>query len=62
MSTVFSKHSYSIIDRMALVGKVKCAGLTSDKAADEIFNTALTSTNRSKKREIKFLISTGTSP
>ena len=37
----FSKSSCSIVDGMALVRKVKCVGLTFDKAADEIFNVAL---------------------
>ena len=38
---VFSKPSYSIIDRMAPVKKVKCAGLDFDGAADKVFNAAL---------------------
>ena len=37
----FPKSSCSIVDRVALVQKVKCVGLTFDKAADEIFNAAL---------------------
>ena len=40
MSTVFQSH-HAVYDRMALVRKVKCVGLTFDKAADEIFNAAL---------------------
>ena len=37
----FPKSSCSIVDRVALVQKVKCVGLTFDKAADKIFNVAL---------------------
>ena len=39
---------------MALVRKVKCVGLTFDKAADEIFNAALSSANGSTRINIVF--------
>ena len=42
MSTGFSKPSFIVIDGMVLFRKVKCVGLTFDKAANEIFNTAFT--------------------
>ena len=50
----FSKSSCSIVDGMALVQKVKCVGLTFDKAADEIFNAALSSANGSTRINIVF--------
>ena len=51
----FSKSSCSIVDGMALV---KCVGLTFDKAADEIFNAALSSANGSTRIDIVFDIYT----
>ena len=39
---------------MALVWKVRCVGLTFDKAADEIFNGALSSANGSTRIDIVF--------
>ena len=54
----FSKSSCSIVDGMALVRKVKCVGLTFDKAADEIFNAALSSANGSTRIDIVFDIYT----
>ena len=50
----FPKSSCSIIDGTALVRKVKCAGLTFDKAAVEIFNAALSSTTGSNRVDIVF--------
>ena len=50
----FPKSSCCIVDGMALVRKVKCVGLTFDKAADEIFNVALSSANGSTKIDIFF--------
>ena len=41
MSEVFSKPCYSSIDGITLIRQIKCAGLTFDIAADEIFNAAL---------------------
>ena len=54
----FPKSSCSILDRMALVRKVKCVELTFDKAADEIFNAALSSANGSTRIDIVFDIYT----
>ena len=50
----FPKSSCSIFDGMVLVRKVKRFGLTFDKAADEIFNAALSSANRSTRIDIVF--------
>ena len=58
MSRGFPKRSFSFIDGMALFRKVKCAGLTFDKVAKEIFNAARTYTSWSKR--ILFSISTRT--
>ena len=52
----FPNSSCSIVDGMALVRKVKCVGLTFDKAADEIFNAALSSANGSTRIDIVFNI------
>ena len=41
---------------MALFRKVKCVRLTFDKAADEIFNAALSSPNGSTRIDIAFNI------
>ena len=59
MSRGFPKRSFSFIDGMALFRKVKCAGLSFDKVAKEIFNAARTYTSWSKR--ILFSISTRTS-
>ena len=50
----FPKSSCTIVDGMALVQKVKCVGLTFDKAADEIFNAPLSSANGSTRIDVVF--------
>ena len=52
----FPNSSCSIVDGLAFVWKLKCVGLTFDKAADEIFNARLSFANRSTRIDIVYIV------